>query len=178
MSYPSIRRVIAAGALSAVIAVGVVPATAQAQPTQSVVTAASSSAASASKASSWNDFWQQLQNWLKAKKCSIPVTPGSTTFTPCPTKLTWFNQIQIADGQFITINPGFDNQFKTPIRDGKWLAVMLDGRFVGFTQTSNGGMVMVQPNWPDVTRGKQRIAFYDTNSRLVGWDWINVDWDW
>lgn len=55
---------------------------------------------------------------------------------------------------------------------------MLDGRFTGWTGVGNGGIVMVRPAWPDVTRGKQRIALYDANSRLVGWDWIKVDWSW
>jgi hypothetical protein len=86
--------------------------------------------------------------------------------------------VQIADGQLITITPGFDNQFRTPFADGQQLAIMLDGRFTGWTGVGNGGIVMVRPAWPDVTRGKQRIAFYDTNSRLVGWDWIKVDWSW
>jgi hypothetical protein len=86
--------------------------------------------------------------------------------------------VQIADGQLITITPGFDNQFRTPFADGQQLAIMLDGRFTGWTGVGNGGIVMVRPAWPDVTRGKQRIALYDTNSRLVGWDWIKVDWSW
>lgn len=121
---------------------------------------------------------KQGQHWKQWRTCLIPVTPCVGTFTPCPAKFNRSTQVQIADGQLITITPGFDNQFRTPFADGQQLAIMLDGRFTGWTGVGNGAIVMVQPTWPDVTRGKQRIAFYDTNSRLVGWDWIKVDWSW
>lgn len=114
--------------------------------------------------------------------CSRPVPPeqieAGTPIEPCPARFTSRNHLLINDGRPTTITPEFDNQLQTPMESGQWVAVFLHGDFVQWSEVFDDGTVIVQPTWSGATRGKQRIAFYDTDSRLIGWSWVTVDWAW
>ncbi len=121
---------------------------------------------------------EQSHGW----HCVRPIPPehveAGLPIEPCPARFTSRNYLLINDGQPTTISPEFDNLLQTPMAPGQWVAVFLHGEFVQWGEVYDDGSVIVQPTWPDVTRGEQRIAFYDTDSRLIGWSWITVDWDW
>jgi len=41
-----------------------------------------------------------------------------------------------------------------------------------------GGTITLSEEYGGYAKGTQRIALYDTRGRLVAWDWITLDWDW
>ena len=41
-----------------------------------------------------------------------------------------------------------------------------------------GGTITLSDEYGTYRKGTQRIALYDTRGRLVAWDWITLDWDW
>ena len=112
-------------------------------------------------------------------KCYAPVeyVPGVSWTEPvpkrCPRAIKPPTRLDIP---VRVVSPNFDMFFQTTLADQP-VFLYVGGRPQHWSQIGDG-LLYLQIQDSSFPKGQHRVELYDPDSRLVGWFWIDVQYDW